>query len=283
MEAGRELSHRAIECFWIATGLFQVFSFRLLYRSPMAVIWKGHSESGKLEVRSAGATRRLYCDGVLHTQYNPKHILTGDVWDPMGLAPAVAAPGNIQRALILGLGGGAVVHQLRQFFNVPQIQAIELDTKRIQLGRKFFGLKLPGIKLISGDAIEWVEQYDGPAFDLVIDDLFGQTDGEPVRAAPLTPRWLKKLNSMTSPNGILVTNCVDWAELLNSPFVQSQVYRKRFASALHCMHETSWNHIAIFSRQQIDVQSFEKRIQDLPQLRTAAMRRRLRFTTRQLW
>ena len=249
----------------------------------MAVIWKGHSESGKLEVRSAGATRRLYCDGVLHTQYNPKHILTGDVWDPMGLAPAVTAPGKIQRALILGLGGGAVVHQLRQFFNVPQIQAIELDTKRIQLGRKFFGLKMPGIKLISGDAIEWVEQYDGPPFDLVVDDLFGESEGEPVRAAALTKRWLKKLNSMTSRDGVLVVNCVDWGELLNSPLVQSQVYRKRFPSALHCMHETSWNHIAIFSRQQIDVKSFEKRIQTLPQLRTAAMRRRLRFTTRKLW
>lgn len=249
----------------------------------MALIWKGHSEGRKLEVRSAGATRRLYCDGVLHTQYNPKHILTGDVWDPMGLSPSVAPPGAIKRALILGLGGGAVVHQLRQFFGVPQIQAIELDTKRIQLGRKFFGLKMPGIKLISGDAIEWVEQYDGPPFDLVIDDLFGESEGEPVRAAPLTARWLKKLNSMTSRDGVLVANCVDWGELLNSPFVQSQVYRKRFASALHCMHETSWNHIAIFSRRATDLQSFEKRIQDLPQLRTATMRRRMRFTTRKLW
>ncbi len=249
----------------------------------MAVIWKGHSDGGELEVRSAGATRRLYCDGVLHTQYNPKHILTGDVWDPMGLAPAVAEPGSIKRALILGLGGGAVVHQLRQFFDVPHIQAVELDAKRIELGRKFFGLKMKGVKLTCGDAIKWVEQYDGPAFDLVIDDLFGQTDGEPVRAAPLTARWLKKLNAMTSADGALVTNCVDWAELLNSPFVQSQVYRKRFAGALHCMHETSWNHIAIFSRQSVDVKSFEERIDALPQLRTATMRQRLRFTTRQLW
>ena len=87
----------------------------------MAVIWKGCSTDGELEVRSAGATRRLYCDGVLHTQYNPKHILTGDVWDPMGLAPAVSAPGTIQKALVLGLGGGAVVHQLRQFFEIPAI------------------------------------------------------------------------------------------------------------------------------------------------------------------
>ena len=283
MKAGKHPPTRGIGYFWIASLLFQVFYPTVLYRAVMAVIWKGHSDGGELEVRNAGATRRLYCDGVLHTQYNPKHILTGDVWDPMGLAPAVTQSGTIKRALILGLGGGAVVHQLRQFFDIPHIQAVELDAKRIELGRKFFGLKMKGVKLTCGDAIKWVEQYDGPAFDLVIDDLFGQTDGEPVRAAPLTPRWLKKLNTMTSSHGALVTNCVDWAELLNSPFVQSQVYRQRYASALHCMHETSWNHIAIFSRGSIDVKSFENRIQELPQLRTAGMRRRLRFTTRQLW
>ena len=264
-------------------GIFSVFGCRLLYRADMALLWKGHSDGRTLEVRSAGATRRLYCDGVLHTQYNAKQILTGDVWDPMGLAPAAAAPGTIKRALILGLGGGAVVHQLRTFFDVPHIHAVELDPKRIELGREYFGLDMPGVELTAGDAIRWVQRYKGPAFDLVIDDLFGEEDGEPVRAAPLTSRWLKKLTSMTSCDGALVVNCVDWAELLNSPFIQSGVYRKRFASALHCMHETSWNHIAIFSRTDTDVQAFRKRVNALPQLRTTRVRRRLRFTTRKLW
>ena len=249
----------------------------------MALIWTGQSGGRELEVRTAGATRRLYCDGVLHTQYNPKHILTGDVWDPMGLAPAAAEPGSIKRALILGLGGGAVVHQLREFFAIPHIQAVELDAQRIALGRQYFGLKMDGVTLTCADAIDWVYQYKGPAFDLVIDDLFGEEDGEPVRAAPLTKRWLKKLNKMTSPDGVLVVNCVDWAELLNSPFVQSRVYRKRFSGALHCMHETSWNHIAIFSRQGADLKSFRERIDGLPQMRLASVRRKLRFITRKLW
>ena len=138
----------------------------------MAVLWKEKSGESILEVRSAGATRRLYCDGVLHTQYNPKHVLTGDVWDPMGLAPAAAPEGGIQSALILGLGGGAVVHQLREFFNVPRITAVELDAKRIMLGRKYFGLDMPGVDLKHADAIEFVNKYKGPPFDLVIDDLF---------------------------------------------------------------------------------------------------------------
>ena len=249
----------------------------------MAVLWKEKSDEGTLEVRSAGATRRLYCGGDLHTQYNPKHILTGDVWDPMGLAPAAAPVNGIKRALILGLGGGAVVNQLREFYNVPEIRAVELDAKRIMLGRKYFGLNRPGVHLEHADAIEFVNKYKGPPFDLVIDDLFGEADGDPVRAAPLNARWLKKLNAMTSPQGVLVTNCVDWAELLQSPFMQSRAYRRRFAGAVHCMHETSWNHIAIFSRSGVDKETFEKRIHALPQLRTAKMRERLRFTTRELW
>ncbi|MBT6490364.1 MAG: hypothetical protein HOK97_11415, partial [Deltaproteobacteria bacterium] len=90
----------------------------------MAVLWKEKSDEGTLEVRSAGATRRLCGGGVLHTQYNPMHILTGDVWDPMGLAPAAAPVNGIKRALNLGLGGGAVVNQLREFYNVPEIRAV---------------------------------------------------------------------------------------------------------------------------------------------------------------
>jgi len=249
----------------------------------MALLWREQSNGRALEVRSAGATRRLYCDGVLHTQYNPKHILTGDVWDPMGLAPAAAPAASIKRALILGLGGGAVVHQLRSFFGVPQITAVELDPKRLELGRKYFGLKMPGVKLVHADAIEWAHQYDGPAFDLVIDDLFGESGGDPVRAAPLTSRWLKRLSDMTAPKGVLVTNCVDWAELLQSPFMQSQIYRRRFTGAIHCTHETSWNHIAIFSRTGVRREDFEERIRALPQLRTSRMRQRLRFKTRVLW
>lgn len=249
----------------------------------MAVLWSGHSNGETLEVRSAGSTRRLYCDGVLHTQYNPNHILTGDVWDPMGLAPAAAPAGCIQRALILGLGGGAAVQILRRVFGVASITAVELDPRRSRLGRKFFGLKMKDVHLVAADAIQWVHNYEGPPFDLVIDDLFGQIDGEPVRAQALSSRWLRKLESLTSQRGVLVANCLDWSELKESPLLASKTYTRKFKGAIHCTHHVSWNHIVIMSRSGIDPLAFESRIRVLPALQKPSIQRRLRFQTRSLW
>ena len=66
----------------------------------MALLWS-HREKGVLyQVRAAGSSRRLYADGVLHTQFNPRRIVTGSVWDLLWLpvffltAPRVGSRGG---------------------------------------------------------------------------------------------------------------------------------------------------------------------------------------------
>ena len=47
----------------------------------MAVLFEKVANGRVYQVRSAGNSRRLYTDGVFHSQYNPNHIITGSVWD----------------------------------------------------------------------------------------------------------------------------------------------------------------------------------------------------------
>ena len=47
----------------------------------MAILWQKKIKNTQYEVRSAGQTRRLYTDGVFHSQFNPNRAITGGVWD----------------------------------------------------------------------------------------------------------------------------------------------------------------------------------------------------------
>ena len=45
----------------------------------MAILWQKIIKNTQYEVRSAGQTRRLYTDGVFHSQFNPQRAITGGV------------------------------------------------------------------------------------------------------------------------------------------------------------------------------------------------------------
>ena len=48
---------------------------------------------------------------------------------------------------------------------------------------------------------------------LIIDDLFGHSEGEPRRACPLSSSWVELLCDNLNTQGLLVVNCIDAREL----------------------------------------------------------------------
>lgn len=178
----------------------------------MAVIWSKHTDDVVYEVRSAGATRRLYTNGVLHTAYNPTHALTGSVWDLLFL-PALFYPRRrIKRVLLLGAGAGAAIHLLNRYAAPKSIVAIDSDATHLQVARRFFGVDYANTRLIHADAVDWVHRYTGPPFDMVIEDLFIEIDGEPVRLMHNDSDWIRQLRRLTSDRGMLIVNHGDAAE-----------------------------------------------------------------------
>ncbi len=174
----------------------------------MAVIWQRRVNGHHYEVRSAGRSRRLYTDGIFHSQFNPRTVMSGATWDLLTL-PAFLRSAGVHRVLLLGLGGGAVARQLLHFFPQAEITGVDLDAVHLSVARRFFGLSRTGVRLVQADARKFVSDCRGARFDCVIDDLFGGQDGDPRRAVPFDHDWRGALTRLLVPGGVLVANFTD--------------------------------------------------------------------------
>lgn len=170
----------------------------------MAVIWQTRQNNRLYEVRSAGATLRLYTNGAFHSQYNPNRLLTGGIWDMLVL-PALFGSAPLPRVLMLGVGGGASIHALNRLLSPRSITGIELDPVHLLVAREHFHSDLANVTLVEADAIRWVGRTRRQ-FDLVIDDLFLDAPGDPTRPVTVDAEWLAKLAARTSRHGVLLQN-----------------------------------------------------------------------------
>ena len=184
----------------------------------MALLWS-HREKGVLyQVRAAGSSRRLYTDGVLHTQFNPRRIVTGSVWDLLWLPVFFLAAPRIERVLLLGAGAGAVIRQLDILFQPKEIVAVENNPVHLRVAREFFGVTRKMTALHQADAAEFIRRYRGGRFDLIIDDLFVAGGSVARRALSCDSQWMKQLVRHLRKDGILCVNFADRREYLATPF-----------------------------------------------------------------
>lgn len=212
----------------------------------MAILWRKALDGVRYEVRSAGRTVRLYTNGVLHTQYNPARLLTGSVWDLLLLGALTQPRARIRRVLVLGVGGGAVIRQLLHLLPDAHVTGVELNPVHIDLARRFFGLRDARVELHCENAITWLALYDGEPFDLVIDDLFGERDGEPCRAVNADADWFDLLVTHLRPHGTLVMNFAGPEEVRRCAWRGDRALRRRFPAALSLSTPTCENRVVAF-------------------------------------
>lgn len=232
----------------------------------MAVIWQKSLNNKHYEVRTAGQTRRLYTDGVFHSQYNPGKTLTGNVWDLLSLPAFFVEPELIRRVLVLGVGGGAVIHQLQNWFPAARIIGIELDKTHLYIARKFFNLSGGQVELVEADALEWVRQYRGLPFDLVIDDLFAEQEGEPIRVVEATQTWMNNLSRLMTDHAALVMNFISAKQLRACSVIKDKKIKKPFSMAYRLMTPLYENQVGVFLRHAATTNQWRRRIMQLGQL-----------------
>jgi spermidine synthase len=119
-------------------------------------------ERGRLVLNSAHANQSF---GSLHR-----------VWQEV-LRARLAAEGQPQSVLLLGLGGGSVPRILRRELGcAAPITAVEIDAAMIHLARAHFGLDaVTGLTVVEGDAIVHVHAI-AQRFHWVLVDLFDDLD-----------------------------------------------------------------------------------------------------------
>lgn len=248
----------------------------------MALLYKKQTSDSLYEIRSAGRSLRLYTNGVFHTQYNPAQPLTGHVWDLLML-PAFFYPAEkIQRVLILGVGGGAVMNMLKIFVRPGEMVGVELNPVHVSLARRFFNIKGKGIKLHQADAVAWLQQYQGEKFDLIIDDLFGEKDGEPYRAVKPDTKWFTLMLKHLSLDGAIVGNYIDLQELKTSAALSGSTISKKFTSVFQLTSQFNENFVGAFVRKSVSSKQLRDRLNTTPGLNPRLKSSRLRYKIKQL-
>jgi spermidine synthase len=223
----------------------------------MAVIHSQKIAGVHYQVRTAGRSVRLYTNGAMHTQYHPAHKLTRGVWDLLAL-PALALP-QIKRVLLLGVGGGAVIHLLRHWCPAVAITGVELNPVHLQLARRFFALRGRDVKLVTADARDFVARYRGECFDLVIEDLFGG-EGLPDRSFAADSSWCSALGQLVSDDGALVINTLSARQLRETALLSDQRVRKQWQSALCLAMPAYANRVGVFYRKPVSARDLRSAI-----------------------
>lgn len=249
----------------------------------MAIVWQEKHNGTLYQVRSAGKTLRLYTDNVLHSQFNPNKKLTGSVWDLLFLPALCRQSDKPLRILVLGVGGGAVIHMLNEFLSCEKIIGIELNPIHIKIAKKYFSLSAENIELIEADAISWIEnstKNSTEKFDIIIDDLFFEEDNEPVKVAAPNATWFYNLYSLLKPNGLIIMNFVGRkSAMLAAPLYDDHV-AKLLPNTLHFTTPYYDNHVLAFSKQALDSKAVRQKINQHENLRM--LKKHLRFSCRSL-
>jgi spermidine synthase len=241
----------------------------------MALLWHKQIGDTLYEVRTAGRSRRLYTNGVFHSQYHPERAHSGGVWDLLTVPAFFKPSGRVQRVLLLGVGGGSVIHLLRHFVAPSEIVGVELSQTHLQIAKKFFGIKKSMASLHHADAVEWLTNYEGPPFDMIIDDLFGNDAGTE-RAVPADSPWCKTLLQNLSHNGILVMNFIGHKALRNSACFTDPAIARHIKSAFQLSLPAYENTIGVFCAAPANSKTLRQRLDAIPELSRGRLDFRIR-------
>jgi predicted membrane-bound spermidine synthase len=247
----------------------------------MAVIWEQQQEGVLYQVRSQGACLRLYANGVQHSEFHPERLATGSVWDLLWLPALLGEPRRLRRVLLLGLGGGSLIPPLRELLRPEHLVAVELDPHHLAVAREVFAVLGEETEIVLGDAVAWLNDYQGPPFDLIIEDLFAPDNQAVSRAVPADREWLETLERNVSDHGLLVMNFGDFQEYRRSDAAHANAlvgWTHRFRLSCDDCH----NAVIAFTREPARSVHLRRRIQCHPLLEPLLRQGKLGYHIRQL-
>lgn len=164
--------------------------------SPQDPAAKDGEATERFRVVDDDGHRALVANGVILS------IAVEGTEPPSGYWAAMLPEGTPRSALLLGLGGGTLAHLLVRRY--PSIEMVGVDTDRelIQFAVQRFGLNIPTLEIVIGNAFDYVQSCNRP-FDFVAVDLFAGHDFQ--RGAVSKP-FLRRLEWIAGPRGEIVFN-----------------------------------------------------------------------------
>lgn len=176
-----------------------------------------------------------------------------------------------EKVLIVGLGGGSMIHFLTHYDPQVKVDVVEIDPAVVKIAEKYFGVKNGGnVNIITKDAFEHLKNTDA-RYDVIYMDAFlkpsadTDTSGVPLRLK--TIQFYKDVQKKLTPTGLVAFNV--------HPHRQSQEDIKNIRDSFGQTYVFRIPNLAGF----VVVGAMEAKRAEVPALRTAAEELERRFKT----
>jgi spermidine synthase len=155
---------------------------------------------------------------------------------------------NPRRILIVGLGGGTLVHTYHTLFPDAEIVISEIDSAVVNVARDYFDfVETDKIKVEVVDARVHIKRAGlrGEKFDLVILDAF---NGEYIPEHLMTKEFLEEVKALLPAQGMVVSNTFSTSRLYDA---ESVTYRAVFGEIYNIRQFGTGNRIIVGSMQAL--------------------------------
>jgi Spermidine synthase len=155
---------------------------------------------------------------------------------------------NPSSILILGLGGGTLVHTYKTLFPNAKITIVEIDEAVVDVAKKYFDFEetdLIRTEVVDGRVYIKREGLKGTKYDLIILDAF---TGEYIPEHLMTAEFLEEVKKLLPENGMLIANTFSTSRLYAA---ESNTYRQVFGEFFNVRMPGTGNRIIIASMQPL--------------------------------
>lgn len=153
-----------------------------------------------------------------------------------------------KRILIVGLGGGTLVHTYSTLFPQANIIIAEIDVAVVKVAHTYFDFTATNkISVAEEDGRLYVKRAGlrGEKFDLVILDAF---NGDYIPEHLMTAEFFEEVKKLLGDSGMVVANTFSGSRLYSA---ESQTYAKVFGKFFNIRMNTSGNRIIVATPQAL--------------------------------
>jgi len=153
--------------------------------------------------KDSGAVQLELNEGqAIHSLRRPGTYLTGRYWDDMLVLP-FAALGRAPRSVaILGNAAGTTARAYGHYFPDTRVDAVEIDPKLSEIGRRLFDMRGPNLHVHHADARPFLRRSAG-GYDLIVVDAYRQPY---VPFYLATKEFFALVRDRLAPGGLVVIN-----------------------------------------------------------------------------
>ena len=160
--------------------------------------------NGKIEVvRSVGFGTYIKVEGL--TQSGG---VVYEVWQST-LKKVKGKKLDIQRSLILGLGGGSAAKLVKKYWREAKITGEDIDPVMVRLGEKYLDLKDVEIRVEDAEKFIGREVAAGTKYDLILIDMY---IGDTVPEKFQSDKFIKTIHTMLGQGGVAIFNRLYFGE-----------------------------------------------------------------------